>query len=360
MPEVIIHKDEPTSEDSLDRDKYAEVFARLAETCETPMVIGLYGGWGIGKTSLMRQIQGKLDEDKARTVWFDPWRHQFDESSTVALLHTVVDTFELREEGKKLLMVIAAAFGSMLLKATTNLNWQDVDKFSKRLEEERFQVRDAQVRLHTHFEKLIEKARGEPAHRIVFFIDDLDRCLPAHTLTILEALKLYLNLPGCVYFVGVDREALERSIRHHYEDVALSETSYLDKIVQLPFTIPLIAPESMEKFVGPLLSEELKHCQPLLVKGLGDNPRQVKRFVNCLMLNHQLASSLEIPDYDPEILATLLLIQYRSVELYRLIARDLPLLLKLVHRCRQVIHPTAPQSRATPGSSLNHPSESVH
>ncbi len=31
----------------------------------------------------------------------------------------------------------------------------------------------------------------------------------------------------------------------------------------------------------------------------------------------------------------------------------------LVHRCRQVIHPTAPQSRATPGSTLNHPSESV-
>ena len=32
----------------------------------------------------------------------------------------------------------------------------------------------------------------------------------------------------------------------------------------------------------------------------------------------------------------------------------------LVHRCRQVIHPTAPQSSATLRSSLNHPSESVH
>ena len=32
----------------------------------------------------------------------------------------------------------------------------------------------------------------------------------------------------------------------------------------------------------------------------------------------------------------------------------------LVHRCRQVVHPTAPQSSATLRSSLNHPSASVH
>ena len=69
---------------------------------------------------------------------------------------------------------------------------------------------------------------------------------PPETLALLEALKLYLNLDGCVYFLGVDREALERSVRYHYKDTEISETSYLDKIVQLPFTIPPVAPESMD------------------------------------------------------------------------------------------------------------------
>jgi ABC-type transport system involved in cytochrome c biogenesis ATPase subunit len=43
----------------------------MAESCETPLVIDLYGTWGIGKTSMMRQIQGELDENELRTVWFD-------------------------------------------------------------------------------------------------------------------------------------------------------------------------------------------------------------------------------------------------------------------------------------------------
>lgn len=324
-----IRNDEPTGEDTLKRDQYAEAFARIAGTCDTPMVIGLYGTWGVGKTSLMKLIEKKLDTSTTRTVRFDPWQHQFDENPVLAMLHTVVDTFNLREEGKKLLTVIAGAFGSMLLKATTTLKVKDIDEFGKRFEEKRFQVRETRVRLHEHFRELMEKARGSEKKRIVFFIDDLDRCLPPHILSILESLKLYLNFPGCVYFLGVDRLALERSIKHYYKDTELSETNYLDKIVQLPFNIPPIAPESMEEFISPLLSEDLGPCHSLLVAGLGDNPRSVKRFINTLTLNHMLASGLSIPGYNITVLATLLLIQQRSRELYDLIVRQPDLLLKL-------------------------------
>ena len=48
--EAIVHHDEPTSQDRLNRKQYAEALARLAESCNTPLVIGLYGTWGIGKT----------------------------------------------------------------------------------------------------------------------------------------------------------------------------------------------------------------------------------------------------------------------------------------------------------------------
>ena len=329
MPEGTIHNDEATAKDTLNRLQYATAFARVAETCDTPLVIGMYGGWGVGKTSLMKLIEKQLDRDKAHPVWFDPWQHQFDETPALALLHTVVDTFEMKEEGKKLLTVIAGAFGSLLLKATTTLSLQDVDDLGKRYEEERFQVREARVQLQEHFKKLIEHAQGKPKRRLVFFIDDLDRCMPANTLSLVESLKLYLNLPECVYFLGVDREALEHSIRFHYKEVELSQTSYLDKIVQLPFTIPPIAPESMKDFVKPLLSEGLKDCQELLVKSLGDNPRQVKRFINILTLNHRLASELNITGYDPKLLAVLLLIQLLDAELYRVIARQPEILRKL-------------------------------
>jgi predicted KAP-like P-loop ATPase len=94
----------------------------MAESCETPLVIGLYGTWGIGKTSMMRQIQAELDANKVETVWFDPWQHQFDENPVLALLHTALRDLDenTREHLKGTLISLAAALSSVALNALTN------------------------------------------------------------------------------------------------------------------------------------------------------------------------------------------------------------------------------------------------
>jgi ribosomal protein L7/L12 len=102
----------------------------------------------------------------------------------------------------------------------------------------------------------------------------------------------------------------------------LEDADYLDKIVQLPFTIPPIARDSMARFIEPLLPRELTNASDLLVRGLGDNPRQVKRFINTLLLNHELAAAMLGKGYDPKLLAGVLLVQYRNQELYRAAVLD--------------------------------------
>lgn len=326
-----IHNDEATDKDKLKRDKFARALARIAETSETPLVIGLYGTWGMGKTSLMKLIEKEINKDIAVSIWFDAWKHQFDENPAVALLHTIIGELNLenKEEIKKILMIVTSAFGSMLLKATTNLKFKDIDKLAQRYEEERFSVQEKQVKLRNRIKELIEKIQNKTKSRIVFFIDDLDRCMPKKLLNLLESLKLYFNLSGCVYFIGADRSVLEQSISYHYKDLDMNETKYLDKIVQLPFIIPPIASENIEGFIKEYLPKKLNECTEILIKGLGDNPRQVKRFINTLNLNHQLATEIEIENYNPQILSLLLLIQIRAPGLYRSISIDNDLLKKL-------------------------------
>ena len=83
-----IQNDEPAAVDSLDRVRFATALASVIKSCATPLVIGIYGTWGTGKTSLMRQMREQLSQaDDIRTIWFDPWQHQFDEEPAVALLH---------------------------------------------------------------------------------------------------------------------------------------------------------------------------------------------------------------------------------------------------------------------------------
>lgn len=310
--------DEPTSDDRLNRVQFASGFARLAQTCETPLVIGLYGTWGVGKSSLMQLIREKLDTKKTRAVWFNPWQHQFDESPAVALVQTIVHELNLSNEARDTVIKIARAIVSGLLNKVTGINVSNLEAEEKEYEERQFRLREEQMRLQEHFRELIKKAKGGEETRIVFFIDDLDRCMPQQCLRMLEALKLYLNVGGCVYFLGVDRDALQASIKHHYSGLDLREgKDYLDKIVQLPFTIPPIEPGSMGQFIDSLLPDELKSCGEILAAGLGDNPRDVKRFINTLSLNYQFDT-----DLDAEVLAALLLVQYRQPGLYKIIANQ--------------------------------------
>ncbi|MCP4686665.1 MAG: hypothetical protein GY859_01365 [Desulfobacterales bacterium] len=338
--ESIIHHDEPATRDRLNRGQYARAFARLAETCQTPLVIGIYGAWGVGKTSLMKLIEGELDQQKNRTVWFDAWQHQFDENPVVALAHLLVNKLDPNwmREGKKMIRAIGSAFASTLLQKTSGFNIDDIDKFGKMYEEERFQIRDVRVRLREHFKHIIEKTRqaGGVKKRLVFFIDDLDRCMPDEAMKLIESLKLYLNIEGCIYFLGVDRTALEHSINQRYQEMDVKEADYLDKIIQLPFTVPPIEPGCMSSFVAPLLSPDLQTCRGMLVKNLGSNPRQVKRFINTLTFNHQLADGLNIPDYNPRVLTLLLLIQLQQTKLYKRIAAQPDLLKKLKQKTGDV------------------------
>jgi ribosomal protein L7/L12 len=323
MNPIRFFHDEPALTDSLDRERVAKALTQVVTTCDTPLVIGLYGTWGTGKTSLMKIIDKEIERSgEAVTVWFDPWQHQYDEDPAVALLHTMVEHLGLGEEGRRLVSLIASALGSFVLKATTTLSTADLRDFDERYQEQRFLIREKQIRLRHHFSELVSKATGDGNIRIAFFIDDLDRCLPDNVLQVLEALKLYFNLPGCVYILGVDRSALEHSIRHRYQTLEISETDYLDKIVQLPFTIPPLSLGVVRDFVGSLLPEELRGHAELVASTLGDNPRQVKRFTNGLALNHVLATELMGEDYEPTILVAALVLQYRYPQIYREILLD--------------------------------------
>ncbi|WP_018686282.1 ribosomal protein L7/L12 [Actinokineospora enzanensis] len=315
-----IRNDEPASVDALDRDKIARALGNSIMVCETPLVVGLYGSWGTGKTSLMRLVGRHLETAQGGpiTVWFDAWRHQFDENPAVALLHTMVDKLGLGEEGRRLLAAIAGALTNAALRAMTVFNaTTDFKAFEKQYEEERFQIREKQVRLREHFERLLGRATDDGAVRLVFFIDDLDRCLPENILKTLEALKLFLNMPGCVYVLGVDREALENSINTRYKDRDISER-YLDKIVQVPFSLPPVSTDSTTSFVCSLLPESLHDIAADIVAGLGTNPRRIKRFVNSFILNDELAKqTFAGTDYEVRILAALLVVQYQRPDFYK-------------------------------------------
>jgi hypothetical protein len=69
MPElnhIDLLGDKPTLHDALNRLGIVEELAYRILTCPTPLVLGIHGDWGAGKTSFLLQLQQLLGQTEDR------------------------------------------------------------------------------------------------------------------------------------------------------------------------------------------------------------------------------------------------------------------------------------------------------
>ena len=61
----------------------------VTEGTDTPFVIGIFGTWGTGKTTLMKMIADRVTANEYPVVWFNPWLYRDEENLLVPLLQTI-------------------------------------------------------------------------------------------------------------------------------------------------------------------------------------------------------------------------------------------------------------------------------
>ncbi len=195
------------------------------------------------------------------------------------------------------------------------------------------------------FDDLIKEAKVD---RLVVLIDDLDRCLPDTAIETLEAVRLFVFTSRTAFVVAADEAMIEYAVRKHFPD--LPDTTgpqtyarnYLEKLIQIPFRIPALGVTETRIYVTLLLvgaelgeddvdfaklitaaRERLRRpwtgdvldiatvkstlgdkagrvqnaltlsdqIGPILASGAKGNPRQIKRFLNTLVLRQRTADA---------------------------------------------------------------------
>lgn len=195
------------------------------------------------------------------------------------------------------------------------------------------------------FDKLLKDAGIK---QLIVLIDDLDRCLPDTAIETLEAIRLFVFTARTAFVVAADEAMIEYAVRKHFPD--LPETTgprdyarnYLEKLIQVPFRIPALGETETRIYVTLLLTgaeigdddadyakliaaarELLKRpwenagldaatvkaalgtkadkannalalsdqIGPILASGAKGNPRQIKRFLNTLLLRERTATA---------------------------------------------------------------------
>ena len=389
--DVSLLSDSPASHDILNYQDYCDALVSIIQGLgdDTPITMGVFGDWGSGKTTLLSMVRSRLKGLKIHSIWVNVWQFGNEEDVWAAFLQSLL--LNVKKEmpwphrllfylglqtrqvqwgnvvkkalelvlrlaivviplyistrylvttvgpGKQVTVKIAAGTGALLstvlgyylllqpyLKVFHTRVKIDLSNLVKASPlRERVSLLD---NFKTYFADMVAARVGEKG-RLVIFVDDLDRCKPERIVQVLDAMRLFLDLPNCVYAIALDRDIVEQAIRSKfagYKDPELEARQYLEKIVNLPFDLPPLSGAQMEKMVKELGANlpDAEHSAKVFALGQDPNPRKVKRTINIFLLLWSLSQRREqLRDLiHPTRLAKIVVIQHSYRELYLIIS----------------------------------------
>ena len=262
---------------------------------------------------------------KAIPVQFSAWRYEREPHLIVPLLDTIREALlrwsesnqKFEEQAVKTAATVGKAIYSLLAGMSLKVGVPNALEVSfdanKALERaERFDKNKEAAEVSRSFYHATFRALSQAFNeflgkgserRIVVFVDDLDRCLPQGALEVLEPMKLFFDLEGFVFVVGLDQAVVERSIDLKYKGETsdgayqIRGADYIKKIFQLPYAVAPVAVAQLDEFLQAVYTEaELHRDQEIelqqvvtphlryLVTESGVNPREIKRYMNAYTL----------------------------------------------------------------------------
>jgi|GEM_PF-4606333 len=228
------------------------------ERFQPPLIYGVYGNWGSGKTSLLQIVRRLLQKGNYETVWFNPWIYEHAEKDMLflgllrAIQHQLYPkSHKWRKFFAGLFAIFRIGVNALLSRvgASTDKIGEYYHQFYKGLSKRQSDVIDVVLesrnRLCKAIEEGLKKKSPKAQKKLVIFIDDLDRCLPDSAILLLDQLKNYLTFPGApvITVIGVDEDVFATMLDKRYDysveqkDKTNFGRKYLEKIIQKPYRL---------------------------------------------------------------------------------------------------------------------------
>lgn len=309
--------------DFLNFTELAEQVTALATAREMlPVSIGVFGTWGTGKSTVLNLVAERLSKvtPQPLVVEFDAWLFQGFDDAKAALMEVVADTLTvaakddagllgkvkdfaarvnyfraiglaadfgvgmalgvppglLTKAGGALSSLVSGSFGAGDVNAAKSVGKETMEEWGKL-------IRPGKARTPPKEIAAFRKDFGEILERLdrplILFIDNLDRCLPDVAIGTLEAIRLFLFMPGTAFVIAADEDMIRHSVARHFHDPDNTHVrDYLDKVIQVPFRVPRIGTEDVRAYMYSLFTQlvaptRLADVQAELLKALQNSWR---------------------------------------------------------------------------------------
>jgi hypothetical protein len=117
------------------------------------------------------------------------------------------------------------------------------------------------------FDTLQAQAGKDKSQPIIVFVDDLDRCSPTKVASVMEGINMFLagDFMPCMFIIGMDPQLVSAALEEAHKDIMGRLPRYdsktplgwrfMDKFIQLPFTIPPPGDDRVKEFTDHLLQD---------------------------------------------------------------------------------------------------------
>lgn len=203
---------------------FANDLQNFLQGVDTPYVIGLDGGYGTGKTHFSTRFAVQMHK-KIRTLYFSAWENDYKNDplsifvEQIALLvkqeQKVIKpkTFKAIQNllfswAKSTDINVGAQVGRLSAGATTNVG--DFINNLKNLELPVDVLQKAKSQLAEYIKLL-------PHDKLIFIVDDLDRCRPDFAIKTLEAVKHFFDIEGLIIVMPINQNRLRICVDAFYQ-----------------------------------------------------------------------------------------------------------------------------------------------
>jgi len=250
------------TQDALSRERFIEASVHQIENMDddSSFIVGLYGKWGIGKTSIVNLIREKLKAEDYFTAYFNPWIFRTEEALLIEIFNTIIRGCNSDEKLKSTLSVI----GSTLKKYADFIKLPKFNFYGAEIDITDT-VQGVGKALGTFLDEdlSLEKQKGitnqvlrQLEKPLVIFIDDVDRLDRVEIRLLFKTIKLTADFDKIIYVLAFDEEVVSKSLGQFYGSGEQEDGKrFIEKIVQLPIRIPKLSTETKLKYSLTLISK---------------------------------------------------------------------------------------------------------
>jgi predicted KAP-like P-loop ATPase len=242
--------DSPLTDPANDMLGYASFSRLLAQSIsgmcpKEGMVVAVNGPWGSGKSTVLNFVLYYLEHEFAEQpvipIHFNPWWFSGREDLTRLLIGQMRARLGDKDYGE--LKGKLADFTDLVTRIP-GVPGKDAGEFIA----DKLRGEPDLVSLKNRIDELLRSSDN----RILVIIDDIDRLAPDEISDLFRTIKATGNFPNVIYLLAFDIEVVVQSLEQTFIS---NGHSYLEKIVQVPFALPMPDKVELRKFLFAKLNE---------------------------------------------------------------------------------------------------------